>query len=221
MCLLTPVSSSAPTAQLLAGRPRLQCPWHCRWLRSAALLHGRPLGRCVDRAEAETLWRWTSTTRTPEPSRAPTCAPHRHHTAACVTSHKPGCRLRGRCRCGASPPDLQACLSRRLLPRVPHPLASVQPAAPTLAAGEATKGKGHRVMIIGGDGYCGWATALHLSARGYEVAILDSLVRRTMDAQCGFDTLTPIASIHTRLAAWKVRTTRVSPTAGVSCTLWH
>jgi nucleoside-diphosphate-sugar epimerase len=60
-------------------------------------------------------------------------------------------------------------------------------------------------MIIGGDGYCGWATALHLSARGYEVAILDSLVRRAMDAECGFDTLTPIASIHTRLAAWKVR----------------
>lgn len=61
------------------------------------------------------------------------------------------------------------------------------------------------MLIIGGDGYCGWATALHLSARGYEVAILDSLVRRTMDAQLGFDTLTPIASIHTRLAAWKVR----------------
>lgn len=62
-------------------------------------------------------------------------------------------------------------------------------------------------MIIGGDGYCGWATALHLSARGYEVAILDSLVRRSMDAECGFDTLTPIASIHTRLAAWKARGT--------------
>ena len=31
---------------------------------------------------------------------------------------------------------------------------------------EAAKGKGQRVLIIGGDGYCGWATALHLSARG-------------------------------------------------------
>jgi len=40
--------------------------------------------------------------------------------------------------------------------------------------------------------------------RSYEVAILDSLVRRTMDAQLGFDTLTPISSIHHRLAAWKV-----------------
>ena len=42
-------------------------------------------------------------------------------------------------------------------------------------------------------------------SRSYEVAILDSLVRRTMDAQLGFDTLTPISSIHHRLAAWKVR----------------
>jgi len=90
-------------------------------------------------------------------------------------------------------------------------VAVAAPAAPTLAAGEATKGKGHRVLIIGGDGYCGWATALHLSARGYEVAILDSLVRRAMDAQCGFDTLTPIASIHTRLAAWKSMTGKEIP----------
>ena len=44
--------------------------------------------------------------------------------------------------------------------------------------------------------------------RSYEVAILDSLVRRTMDAQLGFDTLTPISSIHHRLAAWKVRRAR-------------
>ncbi|MFM7877815.1 MAG: NAD-dependent dehydratase, partial [Microcystis panniformis] len=38
-----------------------------------------------------------------------------------------------------------------------------------------------RVLVIGGDGYCGWATALHLSNRGYEVGILDSLVRRYWD----------------------------------------
>merc|ERR1719409_2068272 len=61
-------------------------------------------------------------------------------------------------------------------------------------------------MIIGGDGYCGWATALHLSNKGYEVAIVDSLVRRHMDAQCGTQTLTPIASIHDRVAKWKENT---------------
>ncbi|KAL4419541.1 hypothetical protein ABPG77_006872 [Micractinium sp. CCAP 211/92] len=59
-----------------------------------------------------------------------------------------------------------------------------------------------RVMIIGGDGYCGWATALHLSARGYAVCIVDNLVRRNYDMQLGLDTLTPIASAHDRVRKW-------------------
>ena len=54
-------------------------------------------------------------------------------------------------------------------------------------------------MGAGGDGYCGWATALHLSARGYEVSIVDNLCRRTFDLQLGLDTLTPIAPVHTRV----------------------
>ena len=44
--------------------------------------------------------------------------------------------------------------------------------------------------------YCGWATALHLSQKGYEVCIVDSLVRRLMDDQLGTASLTPIASIY-------------------------
>jgi UDP-sulfoquinovose synthase len=59
-----------------------------------------------------------------------------------------------------------------------------------------------KVLVIGGDGYCGWATALYLSNRGYEVGILDSLVRRHWDAELGIDTLTPIASIHHRVKKW-------------------
>ena len=59
-----------------------------------------------------------------------------------------------------------------------------------------------RVLVIGGDGYCGWATALHLSNKGYEVGILDSLVRRFWDAQLGAETLTPIATIHQRIQRW-------------------
>jgi UDP-sulfoquinovose synthase len=59
-----------------------------------------------------------------------------------------------------------------------------------------------KVLVIGGDGYCGWATALYLSNRGYEVGILDSLVRRHWDLELGVDTLTPIASIHQRLQRW-------------------
>ncbi|NJN88075.1 MAG: NAD-dependent epimerase/dehydratase family protein [Leptolyngbyaceae cyanobacterium SL_7_1] len=60
-----------------------------------------------------------------------------------------------------------------------------------------------RVLVIGGDGYCGWATALHLSNRGYDVAILDSLVRRHWDLELCVETLTPIAPIKQRLQRWK------------------
>ncbi len=60
-----------------------------------------------------------------------------------------------------------------------------------------------RVLVIGGDGYCGWATALYLSNKGHEVAILDSLVRRLWDMELQSETLTPIAPIQTRLQRWK------------------
>ena len=60
-----------------------------------------------------------------------------------------------------------------------------------------------RVLVIGGDGFCGWATALHLSNRGYEVGILDSLVRRHWDLQLQIGSLTPVAPIQTRLRRWQ------------------
>ncbi|CAN6355342.1 unnamed protein product [Urochloa humidicola] len=63
--------------------------------------------------------------------------------------------------------------------------------------------KPKRVMVIGGDGYCGWATALHLSDKGYDVAIVDNLVRRLFDHQLGLDSLTPITSIQNRVRRWK------------------
>ncbi len=60
-----------------------------------------------------------------------------------------------------------------------------------------------RVLVIGGDGYCGWATALYLSNKGHDVAILDNLVRRLWDMELQAETLTPIAPIQTRLQRWK------------------
>jgi len=60
-----------------------------------------------------------------------------------------------------------------------------------------------RVLVIGGDGYCGWATALYLSNRGYEVAILDNMVRRLWDMELCVETLTPIAPIQQRLQRWQ------------------
>jgi UDP-sulfoquinovose synthase len=64
------------------------------------------------------------------------------------------------------------------------------------------------VLIVGGDGYCGWATALYLSERGYKVGIVDSLVRRHWDQGLGVETLTPIAPIRRRLVRWKQLTGR-------------
>ena len=60
-----------------------------------------------------------------------------------------------------------------------------------------------KVLVIGGDGYCGWATALYLSDQGYEVGILDSMVRRHWDMQLQVETLTPIAPIQQRIQRWK------------------
>lgn len=60
-----------------------------------------------------------------------------------------------------------------------------------------------KVLVIGGDGYCGWATALYLSNQGHQVAILDSMVRRYWDLQLGADTLTPIATIQQRIQRWQ------------------
>jgi UDP-sulfoquinovose synthase len=59
-----------------------------------------------------------------------------------------------------------------------------------------------KVLVVGGDGYCGWATALYLSERGYDVAIVDSLIRRYWDQSIGVDTLTPIAPIRHRVDRW-------------------
>lgn len=65
-----------------------------------------------------------------------------------------------------------------------------------------------RVLVIGGDGYCGWATALYLSERGHEVGIVDSLVRRHWDLTLGVETLTPIAPIGKRIERWREITGR-------------
>jgi UDP-sulfoquinovose synthase len=60
-----------------------------------------------------------------------------------------------------------------------------------------------RVIILGGDGFCGWPTALHLSAHGHDVTIADNLSRRRIDDELGVQSLTPIRPLPERLAAWK------------------
>jgi UDP-sulfoquinovose synthase len=60
-----------------------------------------------------------------------------------------------------------------------------------------------KIAVLGGDGYCGWATALYLSQKGHTVAIVDSLIRRHWDNELGVQTLTPIRRLPERLRAWE------------------
>jgi UDP-sulfoquinovose synthase len=59
-----------------------------------------------------------------------------------------------------------------------------------------------KIIVLGGDGYCGWATALHLSAKGHAVAIVDNFVRRQWDHELGVQSLTPILPLSERLRTW-------------------
>ena len=64
------------------------------------------------------------------------------------------------------------------------------------------------ISVLGGDGYCGWATALYLSKQGHSVSIVDSFIRRQWDFELGVQTLTPIAPLPERLRVWKRLTER-------------
>jgi UDP-sulfoquinovose synthase len=60
-----------------------------------------------------------------------------------------------------------------------------------------------RILVLGGDGFCGWPTALHLSDRGHEVTIVDNLSRRAIDLELEVESLTPIRPLGERLRAWR------------------
>ena len=65
-----------------------------------------------------------------------------------------------------------------------------------------------RILILGGDGYLGWPTAMRFSNHGNEVHIVDNGLRRRAHADAGSDSLTPILPITERVAAWKELTGR-------------
>ncbi len=60
-----------------------------------------------------------------------------------------------------------------------------------------------RILVLGGDGYLGWPTALHFSSRGHEVALVDSYLRRRTVLEAGADSLTPILNLDQRVSAWR------------------
>ena len=60
-----------------------------------------------------------------------------------------------------------------------------------------------KVLVLGGDGFCGWPCALNLADQGHEVVIVDNLSRRKIDVELGITSLTPIATVEDRLKAWQ------------------
>ncbi len=63
-----------------------------------------------------------------------------------------------------------------------------------------------RIMILGGDGFCGWPTSLHLSRLGHDITIVDNLSRRNIDNELEVSSLTPISTPSVRLRAWEAAT---------------
>ncbi|HXP58063.1 MAG TPA: hypothetical protein VN847_24085, partial [Streptosporangiaceae bacterium] len=60
-----------------------------------------------------------------------------------------------------------------------------------------------RILVLGGDGYLGWPTALHLSEAGHQVAVADNFARRAYDNELGVESLVPIEPLQSRIAVWK------------------
>ena len=66
-----------------------------------------------------------------------------------------------------------------------------------------------KVLVLGGDGFCGWPTVLHLSAQGYDVTVVDNLSRRKIDVELEVSSLTPIRPSSERLSVWKQLTGQI------------
>jgi len=66
-----------------------------------------------------------------------------------------------------------------------------------------------KVIVLGGDGFVGWPTSLHLSSKGHDVVIVDNLSRRNIDNELECESLTPIQTVGVRLKAWKEKTGKV------------
>jgi UDP-sulfoquinovose synthase len=78
-----------------------------------------------------------------------------------------------------------------------------------------------RILIAGGDGFCGWPTALHLSSQGHEIVLLDNLIRRRWDEELGTAPLVPIAELGDRVAAWQELTGTALGVELVDLTVWE
>lgn len=87
---------------------------------------------------------------------------------------------------------------------IPRASADAQPGG--IAPEDAPKGT---VIVLGGDGFCGWPTALYLSELGHDVIVVDNMSRRKIDIDLEVSSLTPIRSMSERVHAWKESTGRI------------
>jgi UDP-sulfoquinovose synthase len=83
------------------------------------------------------------------------------------------------------------------------PQSTTAPKSSALFAEANGDFKSKKVIVLGGDGFCGWPTCLRLSDAGHSVVVVDNLSRRNIDTELGCDSLTPIQSPEVRLQAWK------------------
>jgi UDP-sulfoquinovose synthase len=68
-----------------------------------------------------------------------------------------------------------------------------------------------RILVLGGDGYLGWPTAMYLSRRGHNVAVVDNMARRAWDYEFGAESLIPLSSLQERIATWATFTGKQLP----------
>ena len=79
--------------------------------------------------------------------------------------------------------------------KISHDLSAAQSSTAVFAENGANgSSEKKKVIVLGGDGFCGWPTSLYLSDQGHDVVIVDNLSRRKIDLDLGCDSLTPISS---------------------------
>lgn len=91
---------------------------------------------------------------------------------------------------------------------LPQPATSKRTTVRASATNGLVSTKPKRVLVLGGDGFCGWPTSLYLSELGHDVIIVDNLSRRKIDLELECDSLTPIQSMTQRITAWRAVTGR-------------
>src|SRR4051812_38981076 len=112
---------------------------------------------------------------------------------------------------GAPPPRGPSARADRPHPKVPRHMSRRPIDSDSTHGAEASTGHrwipakvgAMRILILGGDGYLGWPTAMRFSARGHEVFIVDNFSRRRWHHEHSTDSLTPIASLGERVEAWR------------------